>query len=154
MTELEIGISKVEGAIKKMNIDPNLCKGDKVGQYNMVHGSVNVWIDVWHIERENRAYFQVMSPIMNLANVTDKLGLFEELLKLNDSFYNVAFTMYDNSIWLKSIREVHGLDEDEVVAQIRRIGNYGDQHDDVLKQKYDTTYVAPSIDRTAGSPPQ
>lgn len=73
MTELEIGISKVEGAIKKMNIDPNLCKGDKVGQYNMVHGSVNVWIDVWHIERENRAYFQVMSPIMNLANVTDKL---------------------------------------------------------------------------------
>ena len=91
---------------------------------------------------------------MNLANVTDKLGLFEELLKLNDSFYNVAFTMYDNSIWLKSIREVHGLDEDEVVAQIRRIGNYGDQHDDVLKQKYDTTYVAPSIDRTAGSPPQ
>lgn len=151
MTELEIGISKVEGAIKKMNVDPALCKGDKVGQYNMVQGSISIWIDVWHIEKENRAYFQVMSPIMSLANVNNKLGLYEELLTTNDTLYNVAFTIYNNFVWLKSIREVHGLDEDEVVAQIRRIGTYGDQYDDVFKQKYDSTYQAPGV---AGRPPQ
>lgn len=151
MTELEIGISKVEGAIKKMNVDPALCRGEKAGQYNMVQGSISIWIDVWHIEKENRAYFQVMAPIMSLANVSNKLGLYEELLTVNDTLYNVAFTIYNNNVWLKSIREVHGLDEDEVVAQIRRIGTYGDQYDDVFKQKYDNTYQSPGV---AGRPPQ
>ena len=151
MTELEIGISKVEGAIKKMNVDPSLCKGEKAGQYNMVQGSISIWSNVRHNEKENRAYFQVMAPIMSLANVNNKLGLYEELLTVNDTLYNVAFTIYNNNVWLKSIREVHGLDEDEVVAQIRRIGTYGDQYDDVFKQKYDTTYQSPGV---AGRPPQ
>lgn len=151
MTEVEIGISKVEGAIKKLNVDPALCKGEKPGQFNMKQGSVSIWIDVWNIERENRAYFQVMAPIMSLANVTNQLGLYEELLKINDQLYNVAFTIYDNFVWLKSTREVHGLDEDEVAAQIKRIGTYGDQYDDILKQKYDPQYQAPGV---TGRPPQ
>ncbi len=154
MTELEIGINKVEGAIKKMNVDPALCRGEKVGQYNMVQGSVTIWIDVWNIDRENRAYFQVMSFIMSVNNVQNKSALFEELLTINDGLYNVAFTLYDNAIWLKTIREVHGLDEDEVVAQIRRIGNYGDKYDDYLKQKYDVTYTTLEQNRAEGKPPQ
>ena len=151
MTEVEIGIRKIEGAIKKMNIDPALCKGERQGQYNMKQGSVSIWIDVYHLERENRAYFQVMAPIMSLANVSNKLNLFEELLKVNDGLFNVAFTIFDNFVWLKSTREVHGLDEDEVMAQIKRVGTYGDQYDDILRQKYDASYQAPGV---TGRPPQ
>lgn len=151
MAELENAYLLVENAIRKMGVDPALCKSDKPGQYNMVQGSAKIWIDVWHVERENRAYFQVMSPIMVLTNVTNKLGLYEELLKVNDTLYNVAFTIYDNFVWLKSTREVQGLDEDEVIAQIRRIGTYGDQYDDIFKQKYDSTYQSPGV---AGRPPQ
>ncbi|MEZ5026578.1 MAG: YbjN domain-containing protein [Chitinophagales bacterium] len=152
MTELETGINIVENAIKKMNIDPVACRGDKTGQYNMVQGSISIWIDVWHNEREQCAYFQVMSPILDILKVENKSALYEELLTINDGLYNVSFTIYNNFVWLKTTREVQGLDESEVMAQIRRVGNYGDRYDDVLKQKYNPT--SPTSTNVAGSQPQ
>ncbi len=152
MTEQENTIVLVENAIRKIGVDPAVCKGEKVGQYSLVQGSANVWIDVLFVARENSCYFQVMSPIMILHNVTNKVGLFEELLTINDTLYNVAFTLFNNFVWLKTIREVKGLDEDEILAQIRRIGTYGDQYDDYLKQKYEITN--PASAGVVGRPPQ
>ena len=150
MTDLENGIALVESAIKQMNIDPVACRGKIPGQYTMVQGSIQIWIDIFFSEKENACYFQVMSPILSLNGVTNSAALYEELLKINDGFYNVAFTIYDNTVWLKNIREVKGLDESEIIAQIRRVGTYGDQYDDILKQKYMANYKTPGV---VGSPP-
>ena len=98
MTEQENTIVLVENAIRKIGVDPAICKGEKVGQYSLVQGSANVWIDVLFVARENSCYFQVMSPIMILHNVTNKVGLFEELLTINDTLYNVAFTLFNQTI--------------------------------------------------------
>lgn len=152
MSELENTYLLVENAIRKIGVDPALCKGEKPGQYTMKQGSASVWIDVLFIPRENSSYFQVMSPVMSIANVSNKAGLYEELLAINDLLYNVAFTTYNNFVWLKTIRETKGLDEDEIIAQLRRIGTYADQYDDILRQKYDATYVASG--GVAGRPPQ
>lgn len=144
MTELENTIVLVENSIRKIGVDPAACKGEKIGQYTLKQGSASVWVDVLFIPRENSTYFQVMSPIMSLVNVSNKLSLYEELLTINDTFYNVAFTIYNNFVWIKTIREVKGLDEDEILAQLRRVGTYADTYDDMLKQKYDITYNASS----------
>lgn len=152
MTDHENTIVLVENAIRKTGVDPALCKGEKLGQYTMKQGSASVWIDVLFIPRENNSYFQVMSPVMSIANVSNKAGLYEELLTVNDLLYNVAFTIYNNFVWLKTIREAKGLDEDEIIAQLRRIGTYADQYDDILRQKYDATYQATS--GVVGRPPQ
>lgn len=151
MTELENGIALVESAIAKTGVDPVACRGQKAGQYSMVQGSAQIWIDVFYSERENSCYFQVMSPIMPLSGVINSAALYEELLTINDTLYNVAFTLYNNFVWLKTIREVKGLDADEIIAQIKRIGTYGDQYDDMLKQKYTANYQSPGA---IGSPPQ
>ncbi|HNF48624.1 MAG TPA: YbjN domain-containing protein [Chitinophagales bacterium] len=136
MSDLQKTIQMVENSIRKLGIDPSTCKGEKEGQYSLNRGSAAVWIDVWHIEKEGRAYFQVMSPIMDVVNVSNKPALYEELLQINDQLFNVAFTLYNNWVWLKTLREVDSLDENEIYAQITRVGNYADRYDDELKQKY------------------
>lgn len=128
----------VEKCISSLGIDPALCRGEKPGQYSLVKGSAKVWIDVWNIEREGRAYFQVMSPFMKIPD-TNREQFYEELLTINDKLYGVAFTIYNNWAWLKHIREVEGLDETEVTATIHRIGNYADDYDDKLIAKYGQT---------------
>lgn len=126
----------VETCITNLGIDPSVCRGEKAGQWSLMKGSAKVWIDVWHIERENRPYFQVMSPVMALPPNTSNEELYKELLEINDKLFGVAFSLYNGWIWLKVIRECDGMDENEAAAMINRIGIYADQYDDHLVAKY------------------
>ena len=65
-----------------------------------------------------------------------RLPFFQELLELNDKLFGVAFGIYNGWTWLKVIREVDGMDENEAFAMLTRIGNYADQYDDYLINKY------------------
>lgn len=152
MENLEMYYNLVEGCIGRLGVDPTICRGEKPGQWSLKKGSVNVWIDVFHIEKEKRAYFQVMSQVMNIPP-TNKEALYEELLTLNDRLFGVAFTIYKNIVWLKVIRETQGLDADEAFAMITRIGNYADDYDDKLKAKYPSPDL-PDSNINPGSPPQ
>ena len=151
MENLETYFNIVEACITKLGVDPAVCRGEKAGQWNLKKGSVNVWIDVFHIEKEGRAYFQVMSQIMKVPP-TNKEALFEELLTINDRLFGVAFTVYKGIVWLKVIREVQGMDTDEAFAMITRIGNYADQYDDELKAKYPSP-APPDSNIGPSSPP-
>jgi len=93
----------VEGAIEQLGIDPKLCRGEKEGQWNLKKNDTNVWIDLWYIEREQRPYYQVMSPILQVPPV-NREKLYEELLQINDSLYGVAFTLYKDWVYLKVIK--------------------------------------------------
>jgi hypothetical protein len=136
MSELQNAYRIVEQCIENLGLDPTTVRGEKEGQWSLNKGSAKVWIDVWHIEKEDRAYFQAMSPVMqDPANNTD---LYRELLEINDKLFGVAFTLYNGWVWLKMIREVEGMDENEAFAMITRIGNYADQYDDLLIGKYAT----------------
>lgn len=128
----------VESCISSLGVDPAQCRGQNPGQWSLVKGSAKVWIDVWHIEREGRAYIQVMCPLMqDLA--TDKASFYKELLEVNDKLFGCAFTFYDNWVWLKVIRECDGMDANECMAMINRIGVYSDQYDDYFINKYSPT---------------
>ena len=152
MENLETYYNLVEECIGKLGVDAASCRGEKPGQWSLKKGSVNVWIDVFHLEKEGRAYFQVMSPVMKVPT-QNKGGLFEELLTINDRLFGVAFTLYKETVWLKVIREVQGMDVNEAFAMITRIGNYADQYDDELKAKYPSS-APPGGDFGPGSPPQ
>ncbi len=128
----------VEESIKSLGVNPADCRGDKPGQWNLKKGSALVWVDVMYIEREQRAYYQVMSPVCPLPS-THLLEFFQELLEINYGFYGVSFVKYENWIYIKMIREVEGLDSNEASAMLNRVGNYADHYDDFLKQKYGIT---------------
>lgn len=125
----------VEDAIQQLGIDPALCRGEKGGQWNLKKNDVNVWIDLWYIEREQRPYYQVMAPILQLP-ADNREKLYEELLQINDSLYGVAFTLYKDWVYLKVIREVEGMDDKEAFAMLTRIGNYADVYKQDLHDKY------------------
>lgn len=137
MDELQGAYQIVEECIQRLGVDPASCRGELEGQWNLQKGSAKVWIDVYHIPREQRSYFQVMSPMMPVpsdANLRNEL--FAELLNYNDHLFGVCFATKKNTVWLKVIREVSGLDADEAFNMITRIGNYSDYYDDKLIAKY------------------
>lgn len=125
----------IERSIEQLGFDAEACRSEQEGQWNLTRGSANVWIDCWHIELQGRAYYQVMSPLMEVPNENQR-QLFEELLSLNDKLFGVSFTLYNGLIWLKAIREARGLDEEEALNILARISTYADMYDDYLSNKY------------------
>lgn len=125
----------IENCIETLGFDAETCRSDQPGQWNLTRGSANVWIDCWHIELQGRAYYQVMSPLMEVPHENQR-PLFEELLGLNDKLFGVSFTLYNGLIWLKAIREARGMDVEEALNILARISTYADMYDDYLSNKY------------------
>ena len=135
MENLQVYFDMVDKCIADLGVDPSLCRGEKPGQWSLKKGSASVWIDVWHIEQENRAYFQVLAPVMEVPP-TNQQAFFQELLEINYTLYGVAFVKFQNWIYVKLIRECDGLEQKEAAATINRVGWYADEYDDKLKVKY------------------
>lgn len=76
-----------------------------------------------------------MAPVIQVPQ-DRKEELFEEPLELNHALYGVAMTKYRDWVYTKTIREVNDLSEEEAYAMITRIGNYTDEFDDKLRNKY------------------
>jgi hypothetical protein len=130
----------VESGIADLGVNPVDCRGENPGQWNLKKGETTVWVDLWHIEKEDRPYFQVMSPIFQIpTDETIKNKIFAELLEINDTLYGVAFTVYKDWIYIKVIREAEGMDKGESLAMLLRVGNYADQHRTELAAKHGIT---------------
>lgn len=124
----------IEDCIRQLGVQPENCRGERPGQYNLNKGSASVWIDFF--ESESRGYYQVVSPVMPVPDRNAET-LYKDLLQINDSLYGVAFSLYNNWVWLKVIREVDGMDSAEALAMLLRVGNYADHYDDYLRQRYE-----------------
>ncbi|MFQ3575194.1 MAG: YbjN domain-containing protein [Cytophagales bacterium] len=132
---LEYYYNMIENIIRDFGVDPEMCKGVKPGQYDLKKGSASVWIDIWKVEDEDYGYIQILSPVIELPknNLAD---FYQEILETNHKLYGVAMTKFENWIYMKSIRELEGLEENEARAMFNRVGNYADEYDDLLKSKY------------------
>lgn len=132
---LEAYFRIIEKAILKIGIDPEKCRGEKTGRWSLQKGSINIMIDVWMLEKEQRTYFQTVAPIMKIPKGSNSV-LTEELLEINHALFGAAFSIFQEIIYLKTTREIEGLDVSEAYQTILRIGNYADYYDDILKGKY------------------
>jgi hypothetical protein len=45
-------------------------------------------------------------------------------------------TLYEDWIYVKTVRELQDLSQNEAMAMLNRIGHYADEFDDVLQRKY------------------
>jgi hypothetical protein len=135
MNNLNYYYNIIENAIAKIGLDPQVARQKRAGQWTITKGKIPVWIDVFHIEKEGRVYFQVASPVMKMPG-TDNGALAQELLELNNQLFGVAFSTNKGNVFIRTIREAEGLDINEAYSMIMRVGNYADQYDDILKQKY------------------
>jgi len=125
----------LENCIKQLGVDPAICRDKNPGQWNLRKGSADVWIDIFKREEDVWGYFQCMSPICDIPQ-TNRDAFFTEVLEINHTLYGVAFTKFKEKLYIKTIRELEGISEGEMLAQLRRIGGYADDYDDIFKNKY------------------
>ncbi len=140
MQPIQFYFEMVERVIAEFKVDPQLCRGQQLGQWSMKIGSASMWIDVFQSKDAqgnyiDSGYLQVMAPIMAVP-ADRQLEFFRELLEINHKLYGVGFTKFENNVYIKSIRELDGLEQSEVLSTFKRIGYYADDYDDTLKAKY------------------
>ena len=135
MKPIENYYQLVDSIITKLGVDPSICRGEQPGQWNLKKGSASVWVDVWKLQDQEYGYIQIMAPITEIP-VNNRDIFMTEVLEINHNLYGVGFTKYKEWLYIKAIRELEGLDEDEALAMFNRVGNYADEYDDYFKNKY------------------
>jgi len=133
--DLSVYYQLVENCIRKLGVDPVSCRDKNPGQWNLRKGSADVWIDIFKREEDAWGYFQCMAPVADIPT-ENTLAFYQELLEINHTLYGVAMTKFREKVYIKTIRELEGISEDEVMAMMKRIGGYADDYDDYLKNKY------------------
>lgn len=130
----------VEEVLTSFKIDPTTARGPQPGQWNLKLGSASVWVDVFQSKDAQgnlvqNGYLQVMAPVCDVP-VNNQHLFTKELLEINHSLYGVAFTIFKEKAYIKSIRELQGIESSEIASTFNRVGIYADDWDDKLKTKY------------------
>jgi hypothetical protein len=129
-----------EQVLVDFKVDPTTARGQAPGQWNLKLGSASVWVDVFQSKdaQGNLAqygYLQILAPVCDVP-VNNQHLFTKELLEINHSLYGVAFTIFKDKAYIKSIRELQGLDVSEIRSTLDRVGIYANDWDDKLKAKY------------------
>jgi hypothetical protein len=132
MNEITIYQYLIDKAIKRLGLNPEKCYQEN---YNWHLQSGSVILDLSVFLFDGRHYFKVEAEI--IAVPTENLTEFyETLLYYNHDFNGFAFLIHDQKVYLKSVRELQGMDENEAFAIITKVGNYADKFDGKLKEKF------------------
>jgi len=132
--------SMVDEVLNELKINLTEARGEQPGQWNLVHGSASVWVDVFQSKDAQgnlmeTGYLQILSPVCDVP-VANQNIFTKELLEINHGLYGVGFTIFKEKAYIKAIRELQGLDKSEVRSTLDRVGIYANDYDDKLKAKY------------------
>lgn len=116
----------VEKAITRLGVNPNKCL-IKLSNWQLKKG--NVKINVSFFEYQGQVFFKAEALINDIPKI-ETLHFYKKLLKYNAEFNGLSFNIHEGKVYLKSVREVRGLDENEALSMITKVGNYADKFDD------------------------
>lgn len=131
--DLKPTFAVVEAAITELEVDPKESQGENEGQWSLSIDTFSIWVDVWYVEDQEQAYFQVMTPVIELPKEV-KEGFYKKLLEYNDELYQIAFSVFEGWVWLKEIREIENLDKEEALNTLLRVGNYATSYIEELQK--------------------
>ena len=114
----------VEEGIRQAGVDPELCRSNTEGQWNLKRGDTELWVDLWHVPEEAHTYFQAMTPLVTLPE-ENKEGFYREMLDLNYTMIGSHFVTYKDGVYIKITKEAETLNTDEIVFILSRVGYYG-----------------------------
>lgn len=136
MQDLTPYYKMAEACLTSLGIPPDTAREGEPGAWTIKKGDARIHLFVKYIEHNTDNYFWAISPICELPNDELRKKFYEELLEINHTLYGVAFTKYDKWIYIKTIREINGIDENEMLSLISRVGTYADMYNDILYAKY------------------
>lgn len=131
--QLSVYSAMIEEIIRSFNVDPATCRETKPGQWTLYRGSARIYVDIYR--QEETDYICVASPIMEMPS-KNLLPFYRKLLELNHEMYAASFSVRENLVWLRIIRELAGMDQQEAKAILSRVGTYADQFDDLLTEEF------------------
>lgn len=140
----------INASLSGLKMDPNSCKGEKPGQWNLKIKDSTVWIDVFNFESQpDRWYIQVMSPLLAVPQRNVE-GIMQDALEINHKLYGCSICKKGNWFYVISLRETQGLDQSELDATIDRVGIYSSDYYSKLSFKYEGSWDKTTSD--AGGP--
>jgi hypothetical protein len=125
----------VEEGIRQAGVDPELCRSNSEGQWNLKRGNTELWVDLWYVEEENHTYFQVMTPLVSLPD-ENKEVFYRELLDLNYQMISACFVTYKDGVYIKITKEAETLSPEELVLCLSRVGYYGEVFEEGFIRKF------------------
>lgn len=128
-------LEMVESAIIKLELDPATVRGEEKGQWNLFTGDIEVWIDLMPAPEGEGMYFQVMSPFCEIPSNLKEQFL-SNILKLNYTMIESCFVLFEGGVYLRVIREIEFLNQDQCFYAINRIGYYATKFKQELFPKY------------------
>jgi hypothetical protein len=114
----------VDDAISALGLNPEETKGQQAGQWNLKKGKFDIFVDVW--EQENHFLFQIISPLCSLPD-ENKEAFMLHLLKKNYGLSSLAYSIMDDSVFLKYTTELHSLTKENIVALLSKTAFYAEQ---------------------------
>lgn len=115
-----------ESAIKSLGINVEDCRGENQGQWNLKKGQFDILVDVW--EEQNQVLFQVLCPLCALPD-ENREAFFLYLLNKNHELSSVAYTIFENNVYIKHTREAVGLNMEEIINLLTKAAFYAELSD-------------------------
>ena len=127
-------IEIVESAIAELIGDPVPARGEKKGQWNLVIGNYSVMVDVYNLS--GKYFLQIVCPILKLEEVSsDKVcQVYRKALEINDRLIQASFSIYNEGIWLRNIRNLEGISVEEARYSINILGQFALKYGEELRQ--------------------
>lgn len=126
----------VDNAMRGLGLEPGDTRGDLPGQWNLAYGELSINIDLWEVEEQDgKVVFQVQAPIMALPQ-EGLTELYRELLEINYLLYANAFSIVEQTVYLKTMRDADGLKEKEITQMVEFCGFYAEHYQLALLDKY------------------
>lgn len=135
MENIDHYIRVIDDSIARIGLDPASSKGQRPGQWNLRKGTAQIGLDLFQFEEKGPVFFSATAPIMKVPK-SNLRKLLVELLKLNHAMVGLAFTIFGDIIYLRATREVAGMDAQEAMNLILRVGNGADFYDEKLQEKF------------------
>lgn len=114
----------VEEVLVSLGLNVEECRGEKEGQWNLRKGSFDIMVDAW--EEQGQVLFQVLCPLCALPD-ENKEAFFLYLLQRNHELSAIAYTVFEQNVYLKHTREANGLTKEEILNLLSKTAFYAEQ---------------------------
>jgi hypothetical protein len=133
----------VEAAITELGVDAESARLEDEGRWQLLKGDITVIVEVWDIVSEESvtSYVMVFCPMFQISPNAG-LQFYRRALELSHVSIGVSYSIFENHLLLRSNREAAGLDANEMLFTILRVGNTAEEHLPELQSIHDNSVSA------------
>ncbi len=123
-----------EKVIRELGVSPEDTRGEKEGQWNLQYGEYPIWIDVYL--KDDTVFFQVVSPMLKIENHPSRNKIIETAMEINDALILASISLYQETLWMRSILPDKFITEENILTILRTVGNAALKYGEYLKSDF------------------